>query len=152
MLLWTIACQALLCLGFPRQEYWSGLPLPTPGDLPKPGIEPVSFVFPALACGFFTTVPPGKPMTQFRLVQHILCLAHSVIYATDVYQVLRRQWRQREESDHPLLPETFKGLELMPGKRTGSKGTVHQSMWSVRMGDTFLPEGNWMAPSPQSPT
>ena len=42
---------------FPRQEYWSGLPFPSPGDLPGPGIEPVS---PALAGGFFTTEPPGK--------------------------------------------------------------------------------------------
>ena len=48
---WTVAHQAPLSLGFPRQEYWSGLPLPSPGDLPDPGIEPKS---PALAGGFFT--------------------------------------------------------------------------------------------------
>ena len=46
---------------FPRQEYWSGLPFPFPGDLPDPGIEPMSPVSPALAGGFFTTEPPGKP-------------------------------------------------------------------------------------------
>ena len=50
--------QASLSLGFSRQEYWSCLPLPPPGDLPNPGIEPVS---PALAGGCFTTEPPGKP-------------------------------------------------------------------------------------------
>ena len=56
---WTIACQAPLFMGLPRPEYWSGLPFPSPGDLPSPGIEPV---FPALADGFFTfTEPPGKP-------------------------------------------------------------------------------------------
>ena len=44
-------------MGFSRQEFWSGLPFPSPGDLPDPGIEPVS---PALAGGFFTTEPPGK--------------------------------------------------------------------------------------------
>ena len=49
-------------VGFPRQEYWSGLPFPPPGDLPDPGIEPVSLVPPALAGGFFTTVPLGKPL------------------------------------------------------------------------------------------
>ena len=38
---WTVAHQAPLSIGFPREEYWSGLPLPTPGDLPDPGIEPV---------------------------------------------------------------------------------------------------------------
>ena len=42
-------------MGFSRQEFWSGLPLPTPGDLPNPGIEPVSLVSPALASGFFIT-------------------------------------------------------------------------------------------------
>ena len=55
---WTVACQAPLSVGFSRQEYWSGLPFPSPGDLPDPGIEPVS---PALAGGFFTTEPSEKP-------------------------------------------------------------------------------------------
>ena len=55
---WTITHQAPLSMGFSRQEYWSGLPFPTPGDLPNPGIE---LAFPALAGGFFTTEPPEKP-------------------------------------------------------------------------------------------
>ena len=46
--------------GFPRQEYWTGLPFPPLGDLPNPGIEPASSASPALAGGFFTTEPPGK--------------------------------------------------------------------------------------------
>ena len=54
----TIAHQALLFMGFPGQEYWSGLPFPSLGDLPNPGIKPES---PALTGGFFTTEPPGKP-------------------------------------------------------------------------------------------
>ena len=53
----TVALQAPLSLGVPRQEYWSGLPFPSPGDCPNPGIEPMS---PALAGRFFTTEPPGK--------------------------------------------------------------------------------------------
>ena len=51
--LWTVAHQAPLSMGFSRQEYWSGLPSPPPGDLPNPGIEPVSLMSPALAS--FTT-------------------------------------------------------------------------------------------------
>ena len=51
----TIAHQAPLSMEFPRQEYWSRLPSPLPGDLPNPGIEPESLVFPALAGKFFTT-------------------------------------------------------------------------------------------------
>ena len=52
---WTVALQAPLSMGFPRQQYWSGLPLPPPRDLPDPGIEPVSLESPALTGGFFTT-------------------------------------------------------------------------------------------------
>ena len=55
---WTVALQALLSMKFSRQEYWSGLPFPPPGNLPEPGMEPTS---PALTGGFFTTEPPGKP-------------------------------------------------------------------------------------------
>ena len=62
---WTAACQAPLSMKFSRQEYWSGkLPLPIPGDLPNPGIKPTVLVLPAIASGFFTTVPPGKPNTN----------------------------------------------------------------------------------------
>ena len=52
---WTVACQAPLSIGFPRQEYWSGLPCPSPGDLPNPGTELLSLMSPALAGRFFTT-------------------------------------------------------------------------------------------------
>ena len=57
---WTIVCQAPLSKGFSRQEYWSGLLFPLPGDLPDPGIKPTS---PALASGFFITELPGNPNT-----------------------------------------------------------------------------------------
>jgi len=53
--------QTLLTVGFSRQEYWSGLPFPPPGDLPHPGVEPALPVVPALASRFFTTEPHGKP-------------------------------------------------------------------------------------------
>ena len=55
---WTVAHQAPLSMGFPRQEHWTVLPSSSPGDLPDPGIELVS---PALAGGCFTPEPPGKP-------------------------------------------------------------------------------------------
>ena len=56
---WTAARQAALSMGFSRQEYWSGLPCPPPGDLPDPGIEPAS---PALQVDSLPTEPPGKPL------------------------------------------------------------------------------------------
>ena len=57
----TEALQARLSMGFSRQEYWSGLPFPPPGDRPDPGIKPASL---ALAGRFFTTEPPGKPLVN----------------------------------------------------------------------------------------
>ena len=56
--LWTVAHQAPLSMGFSRQEYWNGLPFPSPGDLPDPGIELRS---PALQADALTSEPPGKP-------------------------------------------------------------------------------------------
>ena len=55
---WTVDCQAPLSMGFSRQEYWSGLPFPSPGDLPDPGIKPGS---PALQADALSSEPPGKP-------------------------------------------------------------------------------------------
>ena len=62
---WTVAHQAPLSMGFSRQEYWSRLPFPSPGDLPDPGIEPRS---PALEADALTSEPPGKPMTNLDCI------------------------------------------------------------------------------------
>ena len=62
---WTVACQAAVATGFSRQEYWSGLPCPPPGDLPNPRIKPESLMSPALAGGFFTTwEAPAKTSSE----------------------------------------------------------------------------------------
>ena len=58
---WTIAYQASPSMGFSRQEYWSGLPFPSPGDLPDSGIEPGS---PALEADALTSEPPGKQILE----------------------------------------------------------------------------------------
>ena len=63
---WTVAHQAPPSMGYSRQEYWSGLPFPSPGDLPDPGIE---YRSPALQADVLTSEPPGKPHDQPR--QHI---------------------------------------------------------------------------------
>ena len=62
--LWTAACHAPLPMGFSRQEYWSGLPFPLPGDLPNPRIELIS-QYPDLAGGFFTTSPTWEAPELF---------------------------------------------------------------------------------------
>ena len=58
---WTVAHQAPPSMGFSRQEYWSGLPFPSPGDLSDAGIEPGS---PAFQADALTSKPPGKPMSS----------------------------------------------------------------------------------------
>ena len=52
---WTIAHQVPLSVRFSRQDFWSGFPCPPPGELPDPGLKPMSLMSPAMACGFFTT-------------------------------------------------------------------------------------------------
>ena len=81
---WTVACQAPLSMGFPRQEYWNRLPFPSPGDLPNPGIEPVS---PAFAGRFLTIEPPGKTFltlvkigTSCKVYTQVIILAKFYIY------------------------------------------------------------------------
>ena len=82
-ILWTVACQALLSMGFPRQEYWSRLPFLSPRDLSDLAIEPGSL---ALTGGLFTTAPPGKPLLKvnFHLwllqnIGYVPCAFHSFV-------------------------------------------------------------------------
>ena len=63
----TVGCQAPLSMLFSRQEYWSGLPYPPPGDLPNPGFKCTSLISPALAGWFFTTSATGKPTYDYLL-------------------------------------------------------------------------------------
>ena len=71
---WTIARQAPLSMGFPRQEYWSGLLFAPPGDLPDPGTESAS----ALTGGFFTTEPLGRPHS--KIIYHIIYNTHTLTH------------------------------------------------------------------------
>ena len=82
--LWTVPCQAPLSMGLSRQEHWSGLPFPPPEDLPNLGIKPGS---PALAGGFSTPQPPGKPLVVYGQVQVpeiIFCLDASCLSCPSV--------------------------------------------------------------------
>ena len=77
---WTAARQAPLCMGFSRQEYWSGLPLPSPGGLPDPGIEPASLASPALQADSLPLAPPAT-----------VC---------DLNSIHRTNWQQRPYDPH----------------------------------------------------
>ena len=84
---WIVACQAPLSMEFSRQEYWSGLPWPPPGDLPNPGIEPSSLVSPALPGRFFTTSAPWEALMNdvhvcVRMCRCVCALIHVQLFAT----------------------------------------------------------------------
>ena len=102
--------RAPLSMGFPRQEYCSGLPYPSPGDLPDTGIEPASLASPALAGRFFTNEPPGKPYMCTWICIHVC-----------VY-IRRRPW-------HPTPV-------LLPGNSHGRRSLVGYSPWGREELDT----------------
>ena len=88
-------------MGFSGQEYWSGLPFPSPGDLPNPGIEPMSPASPALAGRFFTTVPPRKPNHTFKALNFVHDLSYrfmsafnQALHQTPHTQYLQPCWLQ----------------------------------------------------------
>ena len=83
---WTAAHRAPLSMRFPRQEYWSELPFPSPGDLPDPGIKPTSPMSPALAGRFFTTELPGK--------SYLLLLEKQFRWQSEE-ALLEQQWWER---------------------------------------------------------
>ena len=99
-----VAHQAPLSMEFSRQEYWSGLPFPTPGDLRNPGIEPMSLASPALAGGFFTTEPPGEAHTYIHtyINTHGMCV-NVYIDCTNI--------------------------EIKPGHNRGVTSSGHFSLW-----------------------
>ena len=70
-------------MGIPNQEFWSGLPLRSPGDLPHPGIEPAS---PVLTDGFFTTGPPGKPMIPCNILYFIYIYTFPLVSVHSIHQ------------------------------------------------------------------
>ena len=121
--LWTVALQASLSMGFSRQEYWNGMPCPPPGDLPHPGIKPVSLTSPALAGEFFTSTTWEFPNTRIMCIkngQHgISCPTCSVRTLTLSFQ----------EVGAILLPLNLGGLWLLlqGEKQCDFRGSVVRS-------------------------
>ena len=87
---WTVAQQAPLSMELPRQEYWSGLPLPSQGDLPKPSIKPSS---PTLQADSLPSEPPGKPQ-RLNAVNHfdLIDIYRSLYPTTAEYTLLLTPW------------------------------------------------------------
>ena len=98
---WTVARQAPLSWDFSRQEYWSGLPFPSLGDIPDPGIEPTS---PASTGRFFITEPPGKPswsLSPTKLPRRMVRIQRDET-CSDKYHHLSRQETNNNNETSPL--------------------------------------------------
>ena len=85
---WTAIHQAPLSMEFSRQAYWSGLPFPTLGDLPDPGIELASLVVPALAGKFFTTGATWEALKGVWDILYLRCLSYNCIYSLTFFKPL----------------------------------------------------------------
>ena len=104
----TVAHQAPLSMESSRQECWIGLPIPSPGDHPDPGIKPTSLASPALADGFFTTEPPGN---QLYMSSYNCLLMMILMHLEKPLSLLTLFTRAAEESHWPEIHQT---LELSP--------------------------------------
>ena len=109
---WILAFQALLSMGFSRQEYWSGFPCPPPGDLPNPEIEPVSLMSPALAGGFFITSSTWEAP---------IC---AILFKNYVYWGLRKIFRFEVSKDGMRVGSTFYLIDT---------GHLAYSIWPILM-------------------
>ena len=141
---WATACQAPLSREFSRQEYWSGLPFPSPGDLPNPGIKPMSPASSALAGRFFTTEVPGNPKATWvpwKSKETIFpCPEHSKIvteYAS--YQLIESQ---RQIHTFWLLSENEAGtLKYFFPFPTGCKALSVEGAGET-LQEALLPDSN----------
>ena len=158
MTLWPVAHQAPLSMGFPRQEYWSGLSLPSQGYLPDPGIEPVSLASSALAGRFFTTESSGKPSEISHLsskqsnatypwhhrgspfdVQPVLFTASLVAQTVKLLPTMRetlvQSWEIPWVRKIPWRRKWQPTPVLLPGKSHGWRRLVGYSPWGHRESD-----------------
>ena len=125
---WSIAHQAPLSMGFPRQEYWNGLPFPSPGDLPDPGIEPRS---PALKANALTLEPPGKPWCRSRGFNH---------------WVRKIPWRRELQPASVFLPRKSHGQKRLAGYSPwGRKEWTWLNDWHFFIWEESSLFGSWKA-------
>ena len=116
----TVARQAPLSMGFSRQEYWSGLPCPPPGDLPNSGIKPVSLRSLALAGGFFTSSTTWEPQTAHTLewkssIQGLGCLVQGWVSHHHYLILPSSHWSGLDNT----------GTYLVPSKQMGNTKAKH---------------------------
>ena len=111
----TVAYQASLSMGFSRQEYWSGLSFPSPGDLPNPGIEPWS---PALEADALTSEPPGKPNWWYSPpIRYVSKVISMEVYEMQLIKLFPFQWEREREREQWITVSSFPAMFWTAGNR-----------------------------------
>ena len=139
--LWTVAHQAPLSMGFSRQEYWSGLPCPPPGDLPHPGIEPASLMSPALADRFFTTSATWEAQ-KHTYKDKVKSLSRVQLFGTPwtlAYQAPQSMWFSRQVLEWVAI--SFSRGSSQPRDRTQVSRIVDRrfAIWDTKEIKTYTP-------------
>ena len=124
---WTVAHQAPLIMGFSRQEYCSGLPFPSPGDLPDPGIELMSITSPALTSGFFTTSFTWETHECLLLPIWSTALDEARTENVCTFPFINTGWSQDRLCPEKLILASVGLQELSPTWKTNS---LNQSIFS----------------------
>ena len=133
---WTVADQAPQSIEFSRQEYWSGVPFPSPGDLPGPGIEPVSLT---LWADTLPSEPPGKPLWEngvsnvdllecFRVymtsLMQVNIVRGNINWKSGYLQIKNIQWTHRNSKERNSSIKQKKTVETQKEKCTKNKGSI----------------------------
>ena len=123
-------CQAPLSMEFPRQEYWSGLPWPPPGDLPESGIEPLSLVSPALVGRVFTTVRMQslKGAVSCKLYKNIQCTTQNKHIIYDDFQSILGLFWGEGEPEKILTYTKYPNLPTLPAVKANCRGVVGRTL------------------------
>ena len=130
---WTVAHQAPLSMGFPREERWSGLPFPSPGDLPNPGIE---LGYPALVGALFTTESPGKPC---KIWKDTNCLVPGGQCVLQKHRFCFWQENGYALPEKNLVSEWSVSLEIYGGRKEEGAVVYHPNLLFPRKQSLFCP-------------
>ena len=127
---WPAASQAPLSMEFSRQEYWSRLPFPPPGDIPDPMIKYTSLVSPALAGGFFTNVPPGRSTLQAFMKPHYSQSWKPFLPLVSAWSILGMAAGTLPKSALIFI-RTPPAQSLGPDQQAGEEGGAVSCLWAA---------------------
>ena len=139
---WTIASQAPLSVGFSRQEHWSGLPCFPPGDLPDPGIESVSLLFPAFQADSLpvTLHYPSKWLSPYQYSMNYIFTPMTTYFCSEILYTTEKSW-------HATTEKQNKNNNTKPFPNAAFFSYYHDCLvctnWQVHCFCSFIPDFGW---------